>query len=235
MREIIVKKHRYTVGRIKDLFLNLEIKFRFHDVNSKDNLTDAEKNWLQFYDLASSYFAPVELVDSDAIEDVSSDFEGPDSPIADARCYRALLSALIFCLKIDVVNDENAYYGILDGVDKLNSAWYKLGQAELYAEMEVESADNSVRAAKGGILKNNKFVANRIKLAGVLRGRILDAKDRKVRVTKGDFINGIKEEVFEFAADHKMGYCYSNFERILLDVLKEKELDDLFKIHLAKR
>lgn len=235
MREIIVKKHKHTVGRIKDLFLSLEIKFRFHSVNSKDNLADAEKKWLRFYELASSYVAPVELVDSDAIEDGSSDFEGPDSPITDARCYRALLSALIFCLKVDVINDENAYYGILDGVDKLNSAWHKLGQAELYAEIEIESADNSVRAAKGGILKNNKFVENRIKLAEVLRGRILDAKDGKVRMTKGGFIEGIKEEVFEIAADHKMGYCHSNFERILSDVLKEKELDDLFKIHLAKR
>lgn len=233
MREVIVKKRKYTVGRIKDLFLNLEIKFRFQDINSKDNLAAAEKSWLRFYKLASSHVSPVELVDSD--DGASSYFESPDSPIADERCYGALLSALIFCLKVDVVNDKNAYYGILDGVDKLNSAWHKLGQAELYADMEMESADSSVRAGKGGILKNNKFVANRIKLAGVLRGRILDAKDGKVRMTKGEFIVGIKEDVFEFAADHKMGYCYSNFERILLDVLKEKELDDLFKIHLAKR
>lgn len=227
MREIIVKKHKYTVGRIKDLFLNLEIKFRFHDISSKDNLAAAEKNWLRFYGLASSYVAPVELVDSD--DGASSYFESPDSPIEDTRCYGALFGALIQCFQIGIVNDEEAYCGILDGVDKLNSAWYKLGKAELYAEMEIESADNSARGKARADARHKDNRANKELITTKLKEAIVTKLPGLGKTSRDGFLEKVAGGIYKFSRENGMSYEESNFHDYLLKIMgSNKEVAALF-------
>lgn len=233
MRKIIIKKHKHTVSRIKELFVFLEIKFRFHDVNSKDNLVATEENWLRFYELASSYVAPVELVDID--DGASSYFDSPDSPIEDTRCYGALFGALIQCFQIRIVNDEEAYCGILDGVDKLNSAWYKLGKAELYAEMEIESADNSARGKARADARHKDNRANKELITTKLKEAIVTKLPSMGKISRPDFLDKVVGEIYSFSKNNGMEYKEDGFHDYLLKLMSaDKDLSALFREYCSK-
>lgn len=234
MRETIVNKYNHTVGRIKGCFIDLEIRFRFHGLSSMENMACAEKNWKRFYEQASKHVAPIELVDCDSAGSEFSDFEELISPMVDERCYCALCSALIQCLRIEIVNNENACYGIIDGIDKLNSACYNLGRAELYAELEIERGSNSTRASKGGVARNEKNNENRELLSKKLKEQINDLKNKGEKMNQSEFIEKVFASMYGYATEKRMKYSEGNFDRILLDILKE-DLYDLFRAHVYKR
>lgn len=236
MREIIVNKCNSTIDRIKDCFLYFEIKFRFHDVRSEENLSSAKKNWSRFYEMARCYMAPIELVDDEVNRDASTDFLRIDSPIDDEQCYSALQGALIACLKVEIVNDPNAFYGILDGVDKLNIAWYNLGRAELYAEIQVEGFNNYIRAAKGGAVKNAGGNEKKMLLAEELKRIILDVKDSKGRMSRNVFVDFVTPRIIAYTDECGISYTEDQIDWQLFDIIRNnKEVSDLFKTFIAKK
>lgn len=255
MKKVLLKKKLEIIKEVEFIFRS--IADFFDEEKNAESKLKIDQGWYGLYQSAVDFVAPYDLSDFDFNNNNnnnnnsnsnsnSNDNEKEcdvdelgvlECPLICGDSYDFLHRALISCLQIgSPYSTFKGDYSLSDWVDKLAVAYLYLGKAELYSDIYYTKKANIYRAGKGGQAKNKRNNERRLLLVEELRRRILVVKDKNQKMSREDFVKCVAEDVFEFAAEHSMGYCFDGFEDTLLGVLKvDKGLRDLFKIHLAKR
>lgn len=237
MKEFLLKQKQKTIAKIEETFIFTMGVVMFDGVENETNLKKIESAWIKLHQLAVDFHEPNEAFSNgfhaiDEIEEKDQylkelSFEMDPS----LSLYRALMACHAVA-KSDTFSDAVIFE---DGINKLNSAYFYMGQAEAYADKFHAVKTNHNRSSKGGAAKNAKSNENREFLAIEVRRYILETKSSKGKMSQSGFVNIMFDSMRNFADTNDLQCSDDTLEKWLKYILKEDvEAKELFNIYIAK-
>ena len=239
MKEIILKRKGELIGKVESVFrLIADV---FDDEKNSESKSKIDQGWSVLYRSAIAFVGGSDLSDFGlcdfSVSNHVDDSEVTEYSLVCRDSYDFLQRALICCLQIE---DSCAFlkeeYVIADWVDKLTMAYLYLGKAEVYSDIYYTKKANVSRAKIGGVAKNKQDNVRKSLLVNEIERRILICASECRQLTREDFVESIQDDVFEFSAEHNMGYVYTDFgEKLLIILNGNRALNDLFRTHVYKK